>query len=101
MTATEPHESGTILRVKAQPGGRKNGISSLHHHQLRVAVTQVAERGKANRAIVKLLAKQLGLRGSEISLISGETAAVKRLLIRGYPPKEIDRRIEQIVAELT
>ena len=48
---------------------------------LRVKVTAVPENGKANEALIKLLAKTLHLSKSKISLIRGTTARVKHLEI--------------------
>jgi hypothetical protein len=78
----EPHHNGVILPVRAQPGSRKSELRGEQDGALKVAVTQVAEKGKANKAIVEYLAKQLGLRKSQIELISGETSAQKKFLVR-------------------
>ena len=101
MSATELHSEGVVLRIKARAGGRLNGITGIQNGRLRVSVTQIPERGKANQAILKLLAKQLGLRGSQLELIGGENASEKRFLVRGITPQEIDRRIEDKLAKLT
>lgn len=100
MNATESHVDGTMLRAKARAGARRNGVTGLKNGSLAVSVTQVPERGKANRAILKLLAKQLSLRGSQLELASGENAPEKRLLIRGITPREIVQRIGNILASL-
>lgn len=101
MSATEPHSEGTIIRIKARAGARRNGLTGIQDGRLRVSVTQAPEQGKANRAILKLLAKQLGLRGSQLELLSGQNNPEKRLLVRGAPPLEIDRLIEEKLSELT
>jgi len=46
---------------------------------------------------VALLAKQLSLRKSQIELLSGETTAQKRFLIRGIAPAELLQRITPLV----
>src|SRR4029079_16548153 len=74
---------GVVLPVKAQPGGRKNGFRGEQNGALKVSVTQVAEKGKANAAIIEVLAKQLRLNRSQIELIAGEIQSQKRFLIRG------------------
>ena len=74
---------GIILPVRASPGSRRNEIRGEQNGNLKVSVTAVAEKGKANQAIVALLAKQLGLRKSQLTLVSGETNRVKRFCITG------------------
>lgn len=88
----EPHAEGTVLLVRAQPGAKQAGIGPIQDGHLKVRVTEVAERGKANQAIRDLLIKQLGLRRSQVTLLSGETASVKRYLLAGLAPSDcIDR----------
>lgn len=78
----EPHAEGVILPVRAQPGARRNELRGEQNGALKVCVTQVAERGKANKAIIDLLRKVLRVRKSQIVLLSGETGPQKRFLIR-------------------
>jgi len=99
--ATETHTEGTVLRIKVRAGGRGDSLAPIQNGRLRVTVTQPAERGKANRAVVKLLAKQLDVRSSQLQILRGETSAEKRLLIRGAIAEEVDRRIEEKLRELT
>jgi len=54
----------------------------------------VPEKGKANRAIAELLAKTLGLKKSQITLLSGETDSHKKFLLTGVTEEEIRRKIE-------
>lgn len=91
--ALSDHPQGVVLPVKAQPGARQNGIRGEHGGMLKVSVTQVAEKGKANQALVEAVAKGLGLARSQVVLIGGELAAQKRLLIRGISREELERRI--------
>jgi uncharacterized protein (TIGR00251 family) len=93
------HPEGVVLPVKAQPGGRKNAIRGEQNGALKVAVTQVAEKGKANAAIIDVLAKQLQLKRSQIELIAGETQSQKRFLIRGISRADLGVRIAAAMAD--
>jgi uncharacterized protein (TIGR00251 family) len=97
MIALEPHAEGAILPVRAHPGARRNEIRGLQDGMLKVSVTQVAEKGKANKALLEVLSKGLSLRRSQIELVSGETASQKRFLIRGVTPEELSRRIGEVL----
>jgi uncharacterized protein len=94
MIALEAHTAGTILPVRAQPGARRNELRGEQQGALKVCVTQVAEKGKANKALIAVLADELGLRKSQIELLSGETASQKRFLVQGITPAELSQRIE-------
>ena len=98
MIGLVPHPAGVILPVRAQPGARRNALAGIREGQLRVSVTQAAEKGKANRAIVGLLCKALDLRRSEVEFLSGENSRQKRFLVRGMTPAELTRRIAEALA---
>lgn len=91
--ALEPAPDGVFLPVRAQPGSRKHGVVGVHDGRLKVAVTQVAEKGKANDAIVEVLAKSLQLKGSQISLVSGSTNPLKRFLVTGVSLDQLAAKI--------
>ena len=82
MLDLKPHPNGTVLPVRAQAGARRNEVRGVQDGALKVCVTQAPEKGKANKAIVEVLAKWLGVRKSQIELISGETASQKKFLVR-------------------
>lgn len=65
------------ISIHATPGARRNHVGGSHNGALRVSVTVPADKGKANRAITKGLAKALGIRPTEITLISGQTSRRK------------------------
>jgi uncharacterized protein len=99
MLDLQPHPDGTILPVRAQAGARRNEVRGIQDGALKVCVTQAPEKGKANRAIGELLAKWLGVRKSQVELISGETASQKKFLIRGTNHEELARQIDTQLAE--
>lgn len=73
--------AGVVLPVRAQPGAKKNAITGEHAGMLKVSVTAPPEDGKANAAIIELLAKELGISKSSIELIAGATHRHKRFLL--------------------
>jgi uncharacterized protein len=97
MIALEQHAGGTILPVRAHPGARRNEIRPGQDGVLRVSVTQAPEKGKANKAVIVLLARLLSLRKSQLELLSGETSPQKRFLVRGITPAELAQRIDQAI----
>lgn len=95
MINLEAHPDGVILPVQAQPRARKNGLTGSHDGALKVAVTQAPEKGKANAAIVKVLADGLDLKKSQLELLSGETSTRKKFLIRDITLAEAATRLER------
>lgn len=89
---TADHD-GVLLPVHAQPGARRNGVVGVHAGRLKVAVTQAPEKGKANDAIIEVLADNLSLKRSQISLASGPTNSRKVFRIRDLTVDELADRI--------
>lgn len=93
----EDTDEGIILPVLAQPKAKKNALVGTHDGRLKVAITQAPEKGKANDAIIKLLAKSLGLKRSQIELLAGATSSKKRFLLRHVTINELRRRLAECV----
>ena len=91
------HPDGCILPIKAQPGARKNGVTGEHNGMLKLAVTAPPERGKANKALVELLAKLLAVKKAQITLVGGETCHEKRFLVRGLGIDELQERVASLL----
>lgn len=86
----EQREEGVILPVRAQPRAKKEGVQGIHNGMLKVAVHAPPEDGKANEAIIAVLAKVLKVKKGQIQLQSGATSREKRFLI---PEKTTDEII--------
>ena len=89
MIALEEHADGTVLSVRAHAGARRNAITGVRAGSLCVAITQAPEKGKANKAIIALLAESLSLRKSQIELLTGHTSPQKRFLVREMAKAEL------------
>jgi uncharacterized protein len=98
VIALKAHARGTVLPVKAQPGAKRDAVLGVRAEALRVAVTAAPEHGKANNAIADLLARVLKLKGSQVSLLSGETAREKKFLIEGMAVDELKLRIDTLIS---
>jgi hypothetical protein len=89
----EVHVEGVVLPVRARPGARRNEVRGVQDGMLKVSVTQVAEKGKANEALIDVLAQALDVRRWQLELIAGETAPRKKFLVRGVSMDELRSRI--------
>ncbi|WP_337176414.1 DUF167 domain-containing protein [Paludisphaera sp.] len=98
MIELTPSKEGVLLNVHAQPGARREGVTGEHAGALRVAVNAPPDKGKANAAIVAVLAEALGLKGSQVALIAGETSRRKRVLLAGLSVEDASRRVEAALA---
>lgn len=86
----EKMAGGIRLRLKVTPKARRNAIGGTQPDAngalaLKVAVNAPAEDGKANAAVIALLAKEFGVAKTAISVVSGATDRRKLVEIRGSP----------------
>lgn len=97
--AITDHADGCVLPVRAQPGARKAGVLGEQAGSLKVAVTAPPEDGRANKALLELLREMLGLKRSQVELLSGATSREKRFLIRGVRKEQIAVRLREWVGD--
>ncbi|AKM11207.1 DUF167 domain-containing protein [Croceicoccus naphthovorans] len=72
--------SDDLLPLRVTPNAGAEALT-IENGTLRARVTVVPEGGKANRAVVKLVAKALGIAPARVELVRGETARDKVLRI--------------------
>ncbi len=89
MIEIREHPEGCVLAVRAQPGARRNAIVGAQAGCLKVAVTAPADQGRANQALVEVLAEALGLKRSQVALLSGQTQRQKKFLLRGVSVQQV------------
>ncbi|MBI4635796.1 MAG: DUF167 domain-containing protein [Candidatus Rokubacteria bacterium] len=93
MKAPSPRAEGALLRLRVRPGASSNAILGWQGDTLRVRVTAPPLEGRANRAVIELLARALGVRPSAVSLLSGERGRDKLLHVAGLAPADIRGRL--------
>jgi uncharacterized protein len=81
----------TRLRLRVSPGARTNAIVGKHGDGWKIRVTAAPEDGKANDAVVRLLAEQLGLPAKSVTLVSGPSSRDKIVELAGVDAAEVER----------
>jgi uncharacterized protein YggU (UPF0235/DUF167 family) len=69
-------QPGCELAVRVTPRAARNDMR-MGDHGLRIHVTAPPEGGKANRAVIKLLARGLGIAPSRLVLLRGASGRDK------------------------
>jgi uncharacterized protein (TIGR00251 family) len=85
--------SSIVLRLHVQPGARKVGVTGLFGDALKVKVTAPPADGRANVAVVELVAGLLGVRTGQVQLVSGQSSRSKRLEVQGVDPEDARQRV--------
>ena len=77
------------LNVRVQPGASRERIVGWLGVTLKVAVLAPPERGKANKAVEALLARELGVPKSAVRVIAGGVSRDKIVELEGVSPSDI------------
>jgi uncharacterized protein YggU (UPF0235/DUF167 family) len=82
----------TRLRLRVSPGARRTELAGRYADGWKVRVSAAPERGRANEAVIGLLARRLGLDKNAVSVVSGHAAGDKVVELRGLGRLEAERR---------
>src|SRR5436305_7873718 len=89
----------TRLRVRVSPGAGRTALVGRQGDAWKVRVTEAPERGRANEAVLRLLAEALTLPRNALTLVSGHGTREKIVELTGIGPGLIERRLSSAVAE--
>ena len=84
---------GCIVTVRVVPRASRNGVSGAIGDAIKVRITAAPVDGAANAALLKFMAKALGVRSRDIEIISGHSSRTKRVRIRGLEGSQVQSRL--------
>src|SRR5262245_33288807 len=85
--------TSTRLKLRVAPGARRSAVVGPMGDAWKVRVAEAPERGRANDAVVALLATVLAVPRSSVTLVSGHASRNKVVALEGIDPAEADRRL--------
>jgi uncharacterized protein (TIGR00251 family) len=94
----EERDGAVLLSVHAQPGAGRSAVTGRHGDALKAKVAAPPADGRANRALISLLAETFGVAPAQVTLVSGETSRVKRFRLEGVDLDHFASRLEQVIA---
>ena len=77
------HAGGVVLRVRVSPNAAKTAAEGLRLDRLSLRVKAPPVEGKANEEVRKWTGKAFAIRASRVSVLRGEHAREKDLLLEG------------------
>jgi uncharacterized protein (TIGR00251 family) len=83
----------TRMRLRVSPGARSAHVVGKHGEAWKVRVAAPPEGGRANEAVVRLLAQTLSLPRDAVMLVSGQGARDKIVQLTGLDRTQIERRL--------
>ena len=88
-------DGGLEIHVLVVPKSSREAILGQYQDRLKIALTAAPEKGKANEALVKFLAKSFGIPKSNISILSGETNKRKTIFLRHFTNSQRVREVAE------
>jgi uncharacterized protein len=79
------------LKLRVSPGARRPGIAGRHGDAWKVRVSAPPEDGRANDAVVRLLADALGVPRAHVELVSGHASREKMVVLEGVAQADAER----------
>jgi uncharacterized protein (TIGR00251 family) len=92
-----PAPGGCVLRIHVRPGASHAGVIGMHGDAVAVRVGARPVDGAANREILALMARALGVGTTALELASGSRARDKRILVRGLSPAVARRKLAPLL----
>jgi uncharacterized protein len=83
----------TRLRLRVSPGARSAAVVGRHGEAWKVRVAAAPEGGRANDAVVRLLADKLSLPREAVTLVSGHGARDKIVQLAGLDSTQVEQRL--------
>ena len=90
--------ASTRVKLRVSPGAGRAAVVGRHGDAWKVRVTEAPERGRANEAVVRLIAEALAVPRSAVTLVSGHGGREKIVELAGLGPGLIERRLASAVA---
>lgn len=84
------------LQVKVVPGASRSRIAGKYGDGIKVQLSAPPEKGKANAALVELLAEALGVRGAQVTIVSGHTQPRKTVRVEGMSEAALKEALEKL-----
>ncbi|MHB1325995.1 MAG: DUF167 domain-containing protein [Thermoleophilia bacterium] len=90
---------GTLLKLRVTAGAKKSEIMGEAGGRLRIRLQAPPVEGKANRELLRFIARELGLKKNRVALVSGEKSREKTVLLVDLPLPEAHVRLQSALGE--
>ncbi len=77
------------LKLHVTPGAREEGIAGWRGGSLRLKVRERPQKGQANEAVLRLLARRLGIPRARLSIVHGAVSRDKLVEVDGFSDEEL------------
>ena len=85
------------IAVHASPGAGRTQVVGRHGDALKIRVAAPPEQGRANDAMVALLAEAFGVAASGVELVAGASSRLKRFRVTGVDTATAGQRVDELL----
>jgi uncharacterized protein (TIGR00251 family) len=86
-------DGASVLDIAVKPRSSREGVGPVQGDRLCVSVNAPPVDGKANEAVVRVLAQTFGVSRSAVTIVRGETGRKKTVRIAGVSAAAVERAI--------
>lgn len=87
------------FKLRVSPGAKRSAFVGRHGAAWKVRVAAPPEAGRANDAVVRLLADTLDVPAADVSIVSGHGSRDKTISLTGLDADELERRLAAASAD--
>ena len=87
---------GAVITVKVVPSSSRDRVIGVLGDALKVVVAAPPEKGKANAAVARTLAKALGINARDVKLVAGTSGPRKEFSLAGMSPNYLRLKLSKI-----
>ena len=87
-------QGGVTIDILVVPRASRERFGPVHGDRIKVSVTSPPVDGAANQAIVKLIAKRLGVANAAVKVLTGLSSRRKRVQVMGVLPDTVGEMVQ-------
>lgn len=82
-----------ILSIKVVPGARRDRVVGTYGDAIKLQISAPPEGGKANEAVITLIARILRMKRQRVMILRGHTQSRKVVRVEGVEQLDAERRL--------
>lgn len=88
-----PDNVQTVIKVKVLPRASRTEIAGKENELYRVRITEPPVEGRANKALIALLAEKLGVAKRDIEITAGKSGRMKTVRVHGMTEAAVTKAL--------